>query len=40
MDGDLLLNITDQDLSSDLGMNASLTRKRQVVKTFPHKDLR
>lgn len=36
VDGDLLLNITDQDLSTDLGMTASLTRKRQVVKPFPH----
>lgn len=28
VDGDLLLNITDQELSNDLGMTASLTRKR------------
>ncbi|KAG9329747.1 hypothetical protein JZ751_029859 [Albula glossodonta] len=28
VDGDLLLNITDQDLRNDLGMAASLTRKR------------
>ncbi|KAM9732592.1 NAD(+) hydrolase SARM1 [Menidia menidia] len=28
VDGDLLLNITDQDLNSDLGMVAGLTRKR------------
>lgn len=28
VDGDLLLNITDQDLSNDLGMTAALTRKR------------
>lgn len=40
MDGDLLLNITDQDLSTDLGMTAGLTRKRQVVKTFQHMGLR
>lgn len=32
MDGDLLLNITDHDLSSDLSMAAGLTRKRQVIK--------
>ncbi|KAI3354317.1 hypothetical protein L3Q82_018849 [Scortum barcoo] len=31
VDGDLLLNITDQDLSVDLGMTAGLTRKRQVT---------
>lgn len=36
MDGDLLLNITDQDLSADLGMTAGLTRKRQVEHTFQH----
>uniref|UniRef100_A0A3Q3GZ25 NAD(+) hydrolase SARM1 n=1 Tax=Labrus bergylta TaxID=56723 RepID=A0A3Q3GZ25_9LABR len=30
VDGDLLLNVTDQDLSADLGMTAGLTRKRQV----------
>ncbi|XP_053278000.1 NAD(+) hydrolase SARM1 [Pleuronectes platessa] len=39
VDGDLLLNITDQDLSSDLGMTAGLTRKRflrdlRVLKTY------
>uniref|UniRef100_A0A1A8DS87 NAD(+) hydrolase SARM1 n=1 Tax=Nothobranchius kadleci TaxID=1051664 RepID=A0A1A8DS87_NOTKA len=39
VDGDLLLNITDQDLSSDLGMAAGLTRKRflrdlRVLKTY------
>ena len=34
VDGDLLLTITDQDLSSDLGMTAGLTRKRQVVETL------
>lgn len=34
VDGDLLLNITEQDLSTDLGMTAGLTRKRQVMKTF------
>ncbi|TMS07187.1 Sterile alpha and TIR motif-containing protein 1 [Larimichthys crocea] len=28
VDGDLLLNITDQDLIADLGMTAGLTRKR------------
>lgn len=28
VDGDLLLNITDHDLSADLGMTAALTRKR------------
>lgn len=39
MDGDLLLHITDEDLKTDLGMNAGLTRKRQVVKTFSLKDL-
>lgn len=33
MDGDLLLNVTDQDLSADLGMTAALTRKRQVEQT-------
>ncbi|MEQ2172436.1 Sterile alpha and TIR motif-containing protein 1 [Goodea atripinnis] len=33
VDGDLLLNVTDQDLSSDLSMAAGLTRKRQVAKT-------
>lgn len=38
MDGDLLLNITDQDLSADLGMTAGLTRKRSVVK-FPQEPL-
>lgn len=32
VDGDLLLNITEQDLCSDLGMTAGLTRKRFVVK--------
>ncbi|TKS81088.1 Sterile alpha and TIR motif-containing protein 1 [Collichthys lucidus] len=31
VDGDLLLNITDQDLIADLGMTAGLTRKRQVT---------
>ncbi len=36
VDGDLLLNITDQDLSTDLGMTAGLTRKRQVQPTFQH----
>jgi hypothetical protein len=30
VDGDLLLNITDQDLSTDLGMTAGLTRMRLV----------
>jgi hypothetical protein len=36
VDGDLLLNITEQDLASDLGMTAGLTRKRLVVmKTAP-----
>ncbi|XP_041851222.1 NAD(+) hydrolase SARM1 [Melanotaenia boesemani] len=39
VDGDLLLNITDQDLSSDLNMAAGLTRKRflrdlRVLKTY------
>nr|XP_019943913.1 PREDICTED: sterile alpha and TIR motif-containing protein 1 [Paralichthys olivaceus] len=39
VDGDLLLNITDQDLNSDLGMTAGLTRKRflrdlRVLKTY------
>ncbi|KAM6933687.1 NAD(+) hydrolase SARM1 [Xenentodon cancila] len=39
VDGDLLLNITDEDLSSDLGMTAGLTRKRflrdlRVLKTY------
>uniref|UniRef100_A0A8C7UMR8 NAD(+) hydrolase SARM1 n=1 Tax=Oncorhynchus mykiss TaxID=8022 RepID=A0A8C7UMR8_ONCMY len=39
VDGDLLLNITDQDLSTDLGMTAGLTRKRflrdlRVLKTY------
>lgn len=33
MDGDLLLNITDEDLSSDLNMAAGLTRKRQEDQT-------
>lgn len=28
VDGDLLLTITDQDLSNDLGMSAAITRKR------------
>lgn len=32
VDGDLLLNITDQDLINDLGMTVGLTRKRYVVK--------
>ncbi|XP_076027486.1 NAD(+) hydrolase SARM1 [Genypterus blacodes] len=39
VDGDLLLNITDQDLSTDVGMTAGLTRKRflrdlRVLKTY------
>ncbi|XP_069004082.1 NAD(+) hydrolase SARM1 [Embiotoca jacksoni] len=39
VDGDLLLNITEQELSSDLGMMAGLTRKRflrdlRVLKTY------
>uniref|UniRef100_A0A096MDW9 NAD(+) hydrolase SARM1 n=1 Tax=Poecilia formosa TaxID=48698 RepID=A0A096MDW9_POEFO len=39
VDGDLLLNITDEDLSSDLNMAAGLTRKRflrdlRVLKTY------
>ncbi|XP_060902439.1 NAD(+) hydrolase SARM1 [Labrus mixtus] len=39
VDGDLLLNVTDQDLSADLGMTAGLTRKRflrdlRVLKTY------
>ncbi|XP_029964847.1 NAD(+) hydrolase SARM1 [Salarias fasciatus] len=39
VDGDILLNITDQDLSTDLGMSAGLTRKRflrdlRVLKTY------
>ncbi|KAG7282512.1 hypothetical protein CRUP_020227 [Coryphaenoides rupestris] len=39
VDGDLLLNITEQDLCSDLGMTAGLTRKRflrdlRVLKTY------
>ncbi|XP_037631877.1 NAD(+) hydrolase SARM1 [Sebastes umbrosus] len=39
VDGDLLLNITDQELSADLGMTAGLTRKRflrdlRVLKTY------
>ncbi|CAB1348904.1 unnamed protein product [Coregonus sp. 'balchen'] len=39
VDGDLLLNITDQELSTDLGMTAGLTRKRflrdlRVLKTY------
>ncbi|KAM7413262.1 hypothetical protein PAMA_020578 [Pampus argenteus] len=39
VDGDLLLNITDKDLSTDLNMNAGLTRKRflrdlRVLKTY------
>ncbi|XP_059186884.1 NAD(+) hydrolase SARM1 [Centropristis striata] len=39
VDGDLLLTITDQELSTDLGMTASLTRKRflrdlRVLKTY------
>ena len=38
VDGDLLLNITEEDLCSDLGMTAGLTRKRLVVtKTAPLK---
>ena len=40
VDGDLLLNITDEDLSTDLGMTASLTRKRQVTQTLQHTSLR
>lgn len=32
MDGDLLLTITEQDLSNDLGMTTAITRKRQVGK--------
>ncbi|KAA8594246.1 hypothetical protein FQN60_005080, partial [Etheostoma spectabile] len=38
VDGDLLLNITDQELSADVGMTAGLTRKRQVVQTFQHNE--
>lgn len=39
VDGDLLLNITDEDLKTDLGMHAGLTRKRflrdlRVLKTY------
>ncbi|XP_061537349.1 NAD(+) hydrolase SARM1 [Phycodurus eques] len=39
VDGDLLLNITEQDLSTDLGMTAGLCRKRflrdlRVLKTY------
>ncbi|XP_068174420.1 NAD(+) hydrolase SARM1 isoform X2 [Antennarius striatus] len=39
VDGDLLLNITDLELSTDLGMTASITRKRflrdlRVLKTY------
>ncbi|XP_034404842.1 sterile alpha and TIR motif-containing protein 1 [Cyclopterus lumpus] len=39
VDGDLLLNITEQELSADLGMTAGLTRKRflrdlRVLKTY------
>ncbi|XP_051966725.1 NAD(+) hydrolase SARM1-like [Xyrauchen texanus] len=39
VDGDLLLNITEQDLIQDLGMNSGLTRKRflrdlRVLKTY------
>lgn len=39
VDGDLLLNITEQDLIHDLGMNSGLTRKRfvrelRVLKTY------
>ncbi|XP_053176621.1 NAD(+) hydrolase SARM1 [Scomber japonicus] len=39
VDGDLLLHITDEDLKTDLGMNAGLTRKRflrdlRVLKTY------
>ncbi|KAJ3590098.1 hypothetical protein NHX12_008052 [Muraenolepis orangiensis] len=39
VDGDLLLNIAEQDLCSDLGMTAGLTRKRflrdlRVLKTY------
>ncbi|KAM6946049.1 NAD(+) hydrolase SARM1 [Aplochiton taeniatus] len=39
VDGDLLLNITDEDLRTDLGMTAGLTRKRflrdlRVLKTY------
>ncbi|KAK5868575.1 hypothetical protein PBY51_009575 [Eleginops maclovinus] len=39
VDGDLLLNITDQELCNDLGMTAGLTRKRflrdlRVLKTY------
>ncbi|XP_063350181.1 NAD(+) hydrolase SARM1 [Pelmatolapia mariae] len=39
VDGDLLLNITDEDLSSDLSMTINLTRKRflrdlRVLKTY------
>ncbi|XP_029301752.1 NAD(+) hydrolase SARM1 [Cottoperca gobio] len=39
VDGDLLLNITDQELSTDLGMTAAITRKRflrdlRVLKTY------
>lgn len=38
VDGDLLLNITEQDLSTDLGMTAGLTRKRSVLR-FPQEPL-
>ncbi|XP_028320362.1 NAD(+) hydrolase SARM1 [Gouania willdenowi] len=39
VDGDLLLNIIDQDLSADLGMTAGITRRRflrdlRVLKTY------
>ncbi|KAM9801434.1 NAD(+) hydrolase SARM1 [Neosynchiropus ocellatus] len=39
VDGDLLLNISEQDLSSDVGMTAGLSRKRflrdlRVLKTY------
>ena len=30
VDGDLLLNITDEDLRNDLGMSSGLTRKRYL----------
>lgn len=36
VDGDLLLNITDQELCHDLGMTAGLSRKRQVPQTLQH----
>lgn len=36
VDGDLLLNITEQDLIHDLGMKSGLTRKRLVLITLEY----